>query len=95
MQKTIAELKSKNYTLVAEIDKINSDFQAHAISCETFRKTTKSRLKCVDGLDYTEEQAKSKQIGNEMNRLSKICQNLRYKNSQVICRSRYPAENPV
>jgi hypothetical protein len=30
----------------------------------------------VDGLDYTQEQAKSKQIGNEMNRLSKICQNL-------------------
>jgi hypothetical protein len=46
MQKRIADLKSKNCTLVAEIDKINSDFQAHAISCKTFRKTTKSRLKC-------------------------------------------------
>jgi hypothetical protein len=76
MQKTIIDLKSKNSTLSVEIEKMKSDIQAHAISCETFRKTTKARLSCVDGLDFTEEQAKSQKIATELSRLSKVCQGL-------------------
>lgn len=75
MQKTISDLKSKNTALTADIDKVKNDFEAHSITCETFRKTTNSRLKCVDGLDSTEEHAKSQRVDNELLKLSKICQN--------------------
>lgn len=75
MQKTISDLKSKNTALTADIEKVKNDFEAHSITCETFRKTTNARLKCVEGLDSTEEHAKSQRVNNELLKLSKICQN--------------------
>lgn len=91
MQKTITDLKSKNSSLIAEVDKMKSDIEVHATSCETFRKTTKARLKCVEGLDFTEEQAKSQKISNELSRLSKLCQSLQKQLSDIKMSKSYAA----
>lgn len=57
--KTVSSLKSKNESLTSELEKLRNNLDKHSSGCETFRKTTKSQLKCLDGLDFTEYQVKN------------------------------------
>lgn len=58
LDKTVSSLKSKNASLTSELEKLRNNLDTHASGCETFRKTTNSQLKCLDGLDFTEYQVK-------------------------------------
>lgn len=76
LKQTVTELQTKNSSLISDIEKSKHDFVTHASHCESFRKTTKDRLKCLDGLDHTEEQAKFTKINSELTRLSRLCTSL-------------------
>ena len=76
LKKTISGLQSENISLSGMVEKLQSEFTAHATGCETYRKTTKSHLKRLDGLDFTEYEVLNKRYNAEIARLSKVCVNL-------------------
>lgn len=69
LKQTVTELQTKNASLISDLEKSKHDFVTHASHCESFRKTTKDRLKCLDGLDHIEEQVKFTKINSELTRL--------------------------
>jgi hypothetical protein len=57
LKKTISGL-----SLSDMVENLKSEFTANATCCETYRKTIKSHLKRLDGLDFTEYEVLNKNI---------------------------------
>lgn len=85
LDKTVSSLKSKNASLTSELEKLRNNLDTHASGCETFRKTTNSQLKCLDGLDFTEYryQVKNNKLNAAVSRLSKLCSGLQKQVSEI------------
>lgn len=83
LDKTVSSLKSKNASLTSELEKLRNNLDTHASGCETFRKTTNSQLKCLDGLDFTEYQVKNNKLNADVSRLSKLCSGLQKQVSEI------------
>ena len=91
LNKSVSELKAQNSSLRYSIDKLKAEADSHATSCDSFRKTTKTQLKSLEGLDFTENQVNQNKLNNEINRLSKLCSSLQKQVSNKInAGSSYP-----
>ena len=84
LNKSVSELKAQNSSLRSSIDKLKAEADYHATSCDSFRKTTKTQLKSLEGLDFTENQVNQNKLNNEINRLSKLCSSLQKQVSNKI-----------
>ena len=84
LNKSVSELKAQNSSLRSSIDKLKAEADSHATSCDSFRKTTKTQLKSLEGLDFTENQVNQNKLNNEINRLSKLCSSLQKQVSNKI-----------
>ena len=75
---------AQNSSLRSCIDKLKADADPHATSCDSFRKTTKTLLKSLEGLDFTENLLNQNKLNNQINRLSKLCSILQKQVSNKI-----------
>ena len=82
--KSVSELKEQNSSLRSCTDKFKAEADSRATSCGSFRKTTKTQVKSLEGLDFTENQVNQNKLNNEINRLSKLCSILQKQVSNKI-----------
>lgn len=79
----VTQLEKNNASHVQDSSKLKSSFKSHATGYEKFHKLTNTRLKSLQGLDYTEDLEVSK-ISNLCSGIQKQIGDLRNVNSAPL-----------
>jgi hypothetical protein len=68
-------LKSENTTQKIQNEKLKSDLESLGTGFETFRKLTNTRLKSLQGLDFTEHEARCTRFEQDISlqHIAEVC----------------------